>query len=354
MYKTLNTCLFLFITFLLLLSLVSPASAKLLDILANQSAYTLQVKELEALQKEARFNYSDAYANYQLDMRELKKQRDKLMEDFNSEEKRREIIEKGLGVQFQLRFFANMASSLINIERRIHYMLMLKDLRLNILDRLPLLIQGQNQELQANIDEDKTELKAIDERMARLNEDVRKITKDASSTSLDRSTMQRLKTLHQRYQDLMAAKQQRMTRIKRAESQIGSSKRSIQLIKNLRPDMEEAFNSLEKQRSKMRDKVLGMKRDLENINVNVSIDELTKIVSQVWGEVRVISSDLGQFETDYAKLDEFQKVLETATAQRERTTLEQLMGQSVSVKQQTSDAAVMEWVNKIQTGKVGK
>lgn len=339
---------FLFLSFFVTF-LPFSVEAKLIDILANELNYNIEIQELETLQKEAQFNYSDEYANYKLDMKELQKRREKLLKALSSEETRKEIVEKGLGVQFQLKFYANLVTSLINVQERIHHLLVLKDLRMDVLDRLPVLAEKHNNLLRKMIQEDTKEKNKVDKEIRALKAEVVKLKKGKQKSDFTREDIKRMKAIYERYRYLTSDSRQKETAIARFQRDIDNSKRSMKNIDRIRPHIEEAFTKLGRQRERLQRQVVNLKRDVQALSVNVSTGELIAKMSSLWTEVTDISTDLGKFVADYSELEKFQEAIQTAQVKREDITLERVLTESQeNGAGNASEQEIMEWVNSLK------
>ena len=338
------------IAMLSLLVVLAPriANCKLMDILANELNYDMQVQELDRLQRKAQFDYSDEYANYQLDMKELKKRRDELLKALRSEETRQKIERAGKGIEFQLRFYTNLTVSLINIQQRIHHLLALKDLRMDVLDRLPVLVEKHNAILRKMIMEDEASLKKIKEKQREIKKAVHEITKKKKS-EITPDDIRKLKMLYARYKEAEAQKKHLKNSIARKKLDIENSTKSLATVAKVKENLNNAFSKLEAQRTRLLSQVINLKRDLQAMNVNTSTEELIRKVSTVWGEVNNISADLGQFVANYAELETFQTALQLAQSKREEVTLEKILGSaSKGSDVPASDAEILEWARSIQ------
>lgn len=334
--------------FSFLIFVPSESQGKLIDVLISEYNFDLRIKELESLQKEAQYNYSDEYANYKLDMVELQKEREDLIESLKSEQNRREIEEKGLGIQFQLKFYSNLIKSLYNLAYRTDYLLMLKDLRFDVLRTLPAYTEKNNLQLQSSIKEDQVAIDKYDAERKDLLAKVKKLSSGRDVKDLPKEVMEEIRELYEKNEELARDIKQRRSSIARNERQIEVNKKSLQAIKAIEPQMMAVFDNLQKKRNRLIAQVDRLARDVKGFNVSITASELLSKVKASWTEVSTISTDLDSFVDDYSELSRIQESMQVSQVKRESISLESIVNDSSSeTVVRSTDSEITQWLESI-------
>jgi len=333
----------------LLLLTSAPVKAGLVEIVAEELSYDLQVDELKELQRRAQFDYSDEYANYKLDLKELEAERSRLLEHLSDEQKRRDLEESGALVQFQLKYYANLVRSLRSQERRINALLMLKDLRMDILNRLPAMTEADNAVIQQMADKYQSTAEENRLRLAEVTSQLQDLVRGKEKEQLTSQDRQKIVALRRQYDDAARHIRGSQNELAKYEQKLRYNSKSIQVLQKAQGNLEHIMERLEEQRGRLLSQARVLKDDITTFNVNVTVQEVIGKIDVASSELHALSSELDSFVADYAELEAFQETIYTEShLEREEVTLEKIMSEVDDWNtESTSDEEMLDWINSL-------